>query len=365
MNDQNKPKIDLKARLGKKTVSTPSGPSIPPPVVGSRPMGIPAPPFSAPKSTDPYSQMMGSVPPASAAPPPKPQAIKVEMSEEVVQEQKKQLKKGYAIAGITAIIGGIVGFLVGGSNETSNQQKIAARDATELAKEVTKATDAAEQLADVVKSIKEKIASGKFPEEEATKLGGLRIPFEGANLGLRVIGRFNKEVNRGLISLANLSEKANSNTEDLQRLLSGSRKALDDAFSLKDKPKVTWGAMVSGGPSGPWATLTALPEPFAAKSDDKKEWPDSIKIKLEGKDTQVKRYAKGDPSGSDPLFIPIEPKSQNGVCPSIPVSKVIRSVQDLEDSLRGIKDPGGHEETGLIETGQAVAEKLKTIGSRS
>jgi hypothetical protein len=307
--------------------------------------------------------MMSSAPPP---PPPKPQAIKVEMSEEVLHEQKKQAKKFYAIAGVTAVIGGVVGFLIGGSNETSNQQKIATRDASELAKEITAATDKAEELADVVKSIKDKIASGKFPEEDVTKLGGLRIPFEGANLGLRVIGRFNKEVNRGLLAFASLAEKANGETEDMQRLVSGSKKALDEAFSLKDKPKVHWSAVVSGGPGGPWATLMSIPEPFAAKSEEKDKnpvWPDSVKVKQGGKDVSYKRYAKGDPAGGDPgFFIPIEPQSQNSVCPNIPVSRVIRAVQDLEESLRGVKDPGGHEETGLIETGRAVAEKLKGIG---
>jgi hypothetical protein len=107
-----------------------------------------------------------------------------------------------------------------------------------------------------------------------------------------------------------------------------------------------------------------IPEPFLAKPE-KGGWPDSVKFKAGGKETSMKRYAKGDPAGGDPQFIPVEPNSQNSVCPSIPVARVIRAVQDLEDSLRGVKDTtgqGGHEETGLIETGRAVAEKLKQIG---
>ena len=364
MNDQKKPKIDLKARLGKKTVSSPSGPSIPPPVGGSRTGGIPAPPFGAPKSSDPYSSMMGSAPP----PPPKQQAIKVEMSEEVIHEQNKQKKKGYVLAIVTALIGGVVGFMVGGSNETSNQQKVAARDAGDLAKEVNTATDTAEQLADVVKAVKDKLSSGKYPDEESKKLAGLRIPFEGANIGLRVIGRFNKEVNHGLVNFSSMAEKANDLTEDVQRMLAGSKKALDDAFSVKEKPKVVWSAIVSGGPSGPWATMIALPEPFLAKSEEKVAgkdytWPDSIKIKSGGRESTVKRYTKGDPGGGDPQFIPVDPGSQNSVCPNIALARVSRAIQDLEDSLRGVKDPGGHEETGLIETGRGLTEKLKGIGS--
>ena len=361
MNDQKKPKIDLKARLGKKTVSSPSGPSVPP-VAGSRPGAIPAPPFGAPK-TDAYG--MGT----QAAAPSKPQAIKVEMSEEVVQEQKKQKKKGYALAIITFLIGGAAGFMVGGSNETSNQQKVAARDAGDLAKEVSTATDTAEQLADVVKSAKDKLSSGKYPEDESKKLAGLRIPFEGANIGLRVIGRFNKDVNHGLVSFAGMAEKANDLTEDVQRMLAGSKKSLDDAFAQKDKPKVQWSAVVSGGPSGPWATVMAVPEPFLVKSEEKVggkdyTWPENLKIKSRDRESTVKRYTKGDPtSGGEPQFIPIEPSSQNSVCPNITLTRIVRAVQDLEDSLRGVKDPGGHEETGLIETGRAMAEKLKQIGS--
>lgn len=362
MNDQKKPKIDLKARLGKKSVSSPSGPSIPAPAMGSRPGAIPAPPFGAPK-TDAYG--MGS----QAAAPSKPQAIKVEMSEEVVQEQKKQKKKGYVLAVVTFLIGGVVGFMVGGSNETSNQQKVAARDAGDLAKEVTTASDTAEQLADVVKSVKDKLASNKNPEDEAKKLGGLRIPFEGANIGLRVIGRFNKDINHGLVSFAGMAEKANDLTEDVQRMLSGSKKTLDDAFAQKDKPKVQWSAIVSGGPSGPWASLISVPEPFFVKSDEKVggkdyTWPDSLKIKMGGRESTVKRYSKGDPAGGgDPQFIPVEPGSQGNVCPSIAVARVVRAVQDLEDSLRGVKVEGGHEETGLIEMGRTLSEKLKQIGA--
>ena len=368
MNDQKKPKIDLKARLGKKTVSSPSGPSIPPPVGGSRPGGIPAPPFGAPQGSDPYSSMMGTAPPP---PPPKPQAIKVELSEEVIREQKKQQKKGYMMALITAVVGGVVGFMIGGSNETSNQQKIAARDAGDLAKEVTSATDTAEQLADVVKSIKDKIASGKYPDDEAKKLAGLRIPFEGSNLGLRVIGRFNKEVNRGLVAFAGMAEQANDSTETLQKMVAGSKKALDDAFSLKDKPRVHWSAVVGSGGLGPWVTLMSVPEPFLVKSDEKVAgkdytWPDNVKFKSGGKDTEIKRYTKGDPMGGNPQFIPVEPNSQNSVCPNLNVARIVRIIQDLEDSLRGIKDTtgsGGHEQTGLIETGRTVSEKLKAIGS--
>ncbi len=172
-------------------------------------------------------------------------------------------------------------------------------------------------------------------------------------------------MNRGLLNFAKLSEQANDATEHLQTMIAGSGKSLEDAFAIKDKPKVTWSAVVGTGPSGPWATLMTLPEPFLAKSEDKDKaatWPESIKLKQGGKETTMKRYAKGDPTGGDPQFIPIDPQTQSAVCPSLSVARVIRAVQDLDETLRGVKDPGGHEETGLIETGRQLSEKLKTIG---
>ena len=256
----------------------------------------------------------------------------------------------------------VVAYMIGRSNETTNQQKVAVRDAGELAKEITTATDTAKQLADLVKSIKDKLAAGKYPEEESKKLGGLRVPFEGANIGLRGIGRFNKDTNRGLVNFAGKSAKTNDLTEDVQRMLAGSKKTLADAFALKDKPKVLWSAIVGGGPAGPWATMVTIPEPFLAKSENSK-WPDSMKMKVGGKETTVKRYAKGDPGGGEPQFIPVEPNSQNMVCPNINLARILRAIQDLEDSLRGIQEPGGHEEMGLIETGRILSEKLKQIGS--
>lgn len=363
MTDQ-KPKIDLKSRLGKKTVSSPSGHSIPPPVGIPRPSGIPAPPFGsrpAVDASDPYASAAA----VSAAAPPKPvqpQAIKIEMSDEVRQAQKKQGRKYLVFSVATAFVGGILGFAIGSGHERGKVADQALRDAGDLAKEIKTAAESAETLADTLKSARDKLSSGKFPEEEITKLGGLRVPFGGDKLGGRNIGRFKKEVSSGLLALSGQAEKINDQTETVQRIFGGARKALNDAFQMNSAPKVFWAAVAEGGPGGPLLTMMAVPEPFALK-DEKAKWPDSLKFKIEGKDVSVKRYTKGDPVGNDPLFIPVDPTTQNSVCPNDVVVRVGRQLNDLEGMLRGIKDPGGHEETGFIEAARAVEEKLKTIGT--
>ena len=113
MSEQ-KPKIDLKARLGKKTVSTPAagGGSIPPPQAASpsaipsamqrpsmprpsappqmTPSGVPVPPFAAPSRPMDASNPYGSaLQPQVAAPArARPQEIRIEMGEEVMAARR-------------------------------------------------------------------------------------------------------------------------------------------------------------------------------------------------------------------------------------------------------------------------------------
>lgn len=291
-----------------------------------------------------------------------PQAIKVEMSEEVRQAQRKQGKKSLWIAVATALVGGLLGFTIGSGHERGKVADQALRDAGELAKEIKNAMAVAETLADTAKAAREKVVSGKFPDEEISKLGGLRVPFGGDKLGGRNIGRFKKEVSSGLLALTGQAEKINDQTETIQRILGGARKPLNDIFQQNSAPKVLWAAIAEGGPHGPMLSMLPVPEPFPVKTE-KGGWPESIKFKIEGKDVTVKRYAKGDPTGNDPLYIPVDPGSQSSVCPQDVVFRVARQLQELEGSLRGVKEASGHEETGLIDAGRALEEKLKAIGT--
>ena len=380
----NKPKIDLKARLGKKTVSTPAAASVPPPMAAHQPMGgiprpqaapmraspsgVPAPPFQQPgrvDPTNPYASVAKQSVPAQA----RPTEIRVDM-EEVRAAQRSGRGRVMVLAFVTALVGGFVGFTFGGGAERDKGAKAAITGAGELVKEIEESNKQVQELAATLKSAQTKLlGKGSYPQEEVTKLGAINIPFRTASLADKSIGRFRHEILTMLIDYSASVESMNDQKETLQRFL-GSQ-TLKDLIAEGAKPKVRWYATISGGPSGPWVNLDRLDTPFLVQSDEKikdkdgKEkpyaWPDEIEIK-DGKETsKIKRYASGDPGGSTPPYIAVNPQSQNAVCQSDVIGSLLSQLMKMQTVLNGDPTPGV-DKTGLIEKGQKLVDQLKKIG---
>lgn len=377
MSEDKKPKIDLKARLGKKTVTAPApspvgGGSIPPPAGIPKPSGIPAPsgvpaahyqpsttssrPAPLVDASNPYGAMSPAV-----APRVEPAAIRIELSDDVVRAQKGGRSKVLVLALVTAVIGGFVGFTLGGVAERGKGTDAAMQGAQDLTKDVDAANKKIAELADVLKSAREKLGKAEFPDDEVSKLGALNIPFSGANLGGKGIGRFKPDVLNMLFEFASSSAEANDNKSSLQRVLSGNKKGVQDFLESQKKPQVRWSVIVSPTPVGPLASMQPVPSPFPLDGGDKK-WPESFDLTAGGKKTTVKRYTRGDAATEDPTFIPVDPSTQGSVCPADVLVKLRSSLSDLEETLRGNPTPG-EEKTGLLEAGQALAKKLKQIGA--
>ncbi|MDF3072138.1 MAG: formin, partial [Polyangiaceae bacterium] len=367
-------KIDLKARLGKKTVSAPvpgPGASIPPPAGIPKPSGIPAasgipaPPFQSPATTsrapapvmdasNPYGAMQPSAAPVAA----QAQTIRIELGDDVVRANRGGKSKIAMLAGVTALIGIGVGYIIGGAAERGASADSAVQGAKALVKDVETANTKISELADILKSAREKLGKSTFPEEEVTKLGALNIPFDGTNLSGKGIGRYKSEVVTMLISFASSAAEANDNKGDLQRVLSGQKKAVTDFLESQTKPKVRWSVIVGGSPAGPVGSMQLLPTPFVASE----KWPDSFEVPGEkGKKITIKRYLKGDAASEDPTFIPVDPGTQGAVCPDAAVVRLRSRIGELEEVLRGNATPG-EERTGLLEAGQTLVKKLKDIG---
>jgi len=365
----NKPKIDLKARLGKKTVSTPAAASVPPPMAAiprppqqvpqpqRTPSGVPIPQFAQPQAapridpTDPYASM------GSQAAPSRPAAIRIEMGEEVREAQRRGRSKVLVLALITAIIGGFIGFTFGGGAERGKGAEAAVAGAKELLKLVDDSNKQITELADIIKSARSKLLQkGTYPQEEVGKLAGLNIAFKSTDLADKAIGRFKRDTLTMLIDYTAAVEALNDQKGSLHLFLASKR--LQDYVAEQKAPKVTWVGYMGGGPGGPWISLEPLSAPFPAAGGT---WPADIEM-MDGKNkVKVKRYSSGDPAGSEPPFIPVNPQTQNAVCPSDIVGSLISQMIKMEQVLRGDSTPGV-DKTGLIEKGQKLSDQLKKIG---
>ena len=380
--EDKKPKIDLKSRLGKKTVSSPAVGSIPPPagmpagmgvpkpsvpVPVANPSRVPAPPFaSVPQAaavprvdaSNPYGAMAPQAAPVRAA----PTAITIEMDDEFVRAQKSGRSKVLILALVTAAIGAGLGFAGGGISERNKAADAAVVGAGELSTKVEATTKKAAELADILKSAKEKLSKATFPDEEVSKLGAVNLPFSAADLNGKGIGRFNAATLSMLIDFSTIVDKVNDQKEKLQNVMSGNKKAVQDFLAGQTKPQVRWSVVVGNGPGGPWGTMQPVPTPFLAKDGDKPKWPDDIRIPVGDKQAVLKRYNSGNPISEEGLFIPIDPATQGSVCSSSVVTTLRRELGDLEEVLRGNKNPG-EEKTGLLESGEQLGKKLKQIGA--
>lgn len=370
MSEDKKPKIDLKARLGKKTVTAPAGgpgASIPPPVGIPKPsVGVPAPPFqSAPASSRPGPVVDGSNPygamEPARAPRVEPTAIRIEMSDDVMRAQKGGRTKVMVLAVVTALLGAGVGFTVGGAAERGKGTDAAMLGAQELSRDVEQANKKISELADVLKSAREKLGKSQFPEDEVSKLGVLNIPFAGSNLAGKGIGRFKADVLAMLTEFASSASEANASKSELQRVLNGNKKGVQDFLDSQTKPTVRWSVIVSPTQVGPLAAMQPVPAPFALSGEGKSTWPEAFDLMSGGKKVTVKRYTKGEAATEEPTFIPVDPSTQALVCPSDVLIKLRGRLSDLEEVLRGNTTPG-EEKTGLLEAGQALDKKLKQIG---
>jgi hypothetical protein len=372
MSEQKKPKIDLKARLGKKTVAAPTGPAIPPPVgipkppaMGGGGMGMPmrssAPPPAQARLdvSNPYAAVEAQ----QAYRPPEPQAIKVEMSEEVVAQQAKTRRRMFFVALVISGITGAMGFTFGGSVERGKGADAALQGAKELIKEVEASDKVADTLNEVMVKAGERLGKGEYPAEEVTKLGEINIPFDGGHLTDKSIGRFKRDLVVQLINYSNTAQRANEQKEKIQNVLAGAKAGITELLAMKTDPKVHWGVYVQGGPSGPWASMQMLPAAFTVKTtEQQKEWPAEFPIKDGNQTVNLKRYKSGDPVSDPPQLIPVNPLTETMVCPSSVIVRLRQELGEMQTVLKGDNTPG-QEKTGLLQMGETIVQSLKKIGS--
>ncbi len=360
--EKKKPKIDLRARLGKKTVGG-GNPSIPPPMATGA--SIPAPPFAS-KAPEP----------APAKPKfAEPQAIKIEMSEEVIQAQKKGKSRILAIAVGMAFVGGMIGFAIGGGQERNLKYEIALEGSKLLTEDIDKANVEIGKLAEALIEAKRGLSDGEYPEAAILKLADLSVPFDGTYLAGKGTGLMSGKINMALVDFAGKSSAANAQKERLHRVLTGSKTALTELLAQKEKPKFNWAVYVVPGPHGPMAAMKPVSKPFLINSKEKikdkdgKEqaykWPEELEYptREKGKTEKLKLYTDGNPVSRTPLLIPVEPTTQAAVCPNDTMVRLRGEIVKLEQLLKGDRTDPTNEKKGLTDLGTSLMEDLKAIGT--
>jgi hypothetical protein len=395
--EEKKPKIDLKARLGKGaagggtpaavpaatsalssmpppqigSAAPPGMGSIPAPHVGAVPRGmapvgggVPAPPFGGPaaESTDAFGQRVAA-PAVRAA----PTTFKIELDAETVAAAQKGGKRATILGGVTLVLGLAVGFAWGGSSANNKGANAALQGAQELITEIdqsqAKIKEIAEKIGGAVKSMKEK----KFPASFANDLGGLSIPFGPDKLAGRSIGRFDPRTLSMLFSYASDVESLNTRKDALKNLFSGQKKAIEDALGAGTSPKVAWTVFIQKSPAhGPVGVIAAInpAEAFAYKDA---KWPESFKISTGRELVQTERFQGGKegPFSTEKKVyaIPLDPDSVSTSFPTDILGRITSELAKTEGIMTGSSAPGEEAEQGILKKGEQLLIALKKIGA--
>jgi hypothetical protein len=397
--DDKKPKIDLKARLGKAAgggtpaavpAATSSFSSMPPPQVGSVapqgmgsipppqvaavprgigqvPGGVPAPPFgghgAAAESTDAFGQRVAASSVRAA-----PATFKIELDAETVRAAQKGGKRATILSTITLLLGLAVGFAWGGSSVSNKGANAAVQGAQELVTEIDQSQGKIKEMADkigaAVKSMKEK----KFPASFANDLGGISIPFGPDKLAGRNIGRFDPRTLSMLFSYASDVDALNTRKDALKNLFTGQKKAIEDALGAGSSPKVAWTVFVQKSAAhGPVGVIAAInpSEAFAYKDA---KWPESFKISTGRELVQTDRFTGGKESvfstDKKVMAIPLEPDSVASSFPTDILGRITGELAKTEGIMTGSGQPGQDDEQGILKKGEQLLIALKKIGQK-
>lgn len=391
-DDKKKSKIDLKARLGKSTMSgSGAGVPVPLPVPGAAPGTTPVP--DAPSGAPPPPKTPSVRPPQGIAPPPglspgipvppfaqqkreaapKPtatqQTIKVEESEVIHQERKKAGKKIALYATLTFIVGGGIGFGIGGlmaRNEAGNK---VVRTAADVAKEVKAANEKMAELLQKLEAAEDGLKNKTFPDQVVTDLGALVIPFDADQFGLRMGGvAMPTRYIKPLVSYTVKVREVNDGKERVKNMLGLAKPLLEKVWKEEKEPVFGFSVIFApDGSKGMAAELVQNKDQFALGKD----WPTQYTILrpertpqgFKNAEKKANRYVKGEltSGGTEPIAIPVQPQSVAAFSSEEAITKLYIEIRDLRRMIEGNKqDP--QDAGGLSKEGESLADDLRKAG---
>ncbi|MGO8998281.1 MAG: hypothetical protein ACLQVI_33600 [Polyangiaceae bacterium] len=391
MADDKKPKIDLKARLGKQggaaaapaPTPMPGGVvpqatrSQPPPMVGSpqAPPGVPVgpPPRFAPASQAPMdpSNPLAAVatpyrPPPMQQQAPAPVATRIEVDEGVVHEARRgALKRGMVIGLIIAAALGGVGFVAGGASEQGKAREKSKGDAASLSEDLTKAKDTLTKLADKMEEGVKTLSGGKFPDKLSGDLGGLNVAFDGSELAGRRFSGFPQETTAMLVDFITSVQALNDRKELVQGLLTKLQKPMTDQMNAPPgSGSITLIAAVQKDATGnPYAFLAPLSPAITFTSSSDIKWPPQFTFSDPmggGSNASAPRYTGGDISKAA-AAIPVVGKTFEKVCPSEAAGGVAQLRAQIGGFIRDIRGEGAAAPDVVTDTKAGLIERADKL----
>jgi len=394
MADEKKPKIDLKARLGKATVgaatpapagvvsgapvpvpipkpvsSRPPG-AIPPPVVPGIPVGPPS-PFASQPSIDPSNPLAAVAAPYRAPAPQPAQPQRIEVDEATVQQARAAaMKRGLVVGGGIAVALSVVGYIAGQAAEAGAGRTKSRNDAQELATDVTKAKGQLEDLAKKLEDGRDQLVKQrKFPDQLAKDLAAINVDFDGTKLAGRRFSGFPLEVAGGLVELVTGVQALNDRKQVVQGLLTKLQKPLSEQLSAPaGQQTVQYVVAIDRDPAGnPSALIAGLQAPITF-TPPRVDLPAEFTFTnpLTGQNTKLAGYKSGDISNK-PAALYVVPSSFNKVCPSETSSGAAQLGVQMSNMIRDIR--GEHDQSqdvvtdskpGLVERADKLLNGLTT-----
>ena len=387
-----KPKIDLKARLGKAQagagVPAPAAPvapgmgrpfsSVPAPNVGSVPApqagggfggaaGVPMPPFggAAAPTTDAFGARVAHSP--LTRPAPAPSTIKIELDEETMRAARRGGKRAGIFATITAVGGLVLGFAFGQRSSDAKVAQSALQGAQDLIGDIEKAQGKIKEIGEKITAAVQDLKNKKYPEAFANELGGLSIPFGADKLAGRNIGRFDPRTLTMLFNYTGDVEALNDRKDALKNLFSAQKPAIQAAIGAATNPKVSWSIFVQKSPAhGPVAVLAGIGPTDAFPYKD--AWPGRFKISNGRELVEAERYNDGNVITASPekkiVAIPIDPDSVASSFPTDILSRITSELAKTDAVLSGNGTPGDDNENGVLKKGEMLLTALRKIGQK-
>ncbi len=393
MAEDKKPKIDLKARLGKTAPPTNAPTPAPAPAAvtpSGRPLPMPAPQDAAggfvptpglaglpgvPVAAGGFNPLAAAAAPQYAprpAAPPEPQRI--EFDDMTVQQASRSARRqGVMIGTVFAVLLGGAGYGVGQVQQQSTDRVKAREGAVDLAKGAAKAKDQLKALADKMEAGKKQLmVDRKFPDGLARELGAINVDFDGKQLEGRRFSGFTSETTRDLVGFITEVQGVNSRKAVILSLLTTLQKPITEQLAIPEgQIKLSHVVAIRKDPSGNVAGfLSRLADPIAVPGSSITLPPKFTFVSPGGGGNSDSPPYTGGDLATKPGVVYIVPKTFDSVCPSATGGQIAQLGAQIGNFLGELKgdaqgaDPNmvSDSKPGLIDRADKLIKELQAVG---